>query len=59
MQTARTHEQIQQRLAQIPGVSAVGLTSAVAMDGIGEHDPIFVEDFPGPAAGFRRSAGTR
>ena len=48
VQTARTFEQIQMRLGQIPGVSAVGITSAVAMDGIGEHDPVFVEDFPGP-----------
>jgi putative ABC transport system permease protein len=48
VQTARTFEQIQTRLGQIPGVSSVGITSAVAMDGIGEHDPVFVEDFPGP-----------
>jgi predicted permease len=48
IQTARIHEAIQKRLQQIPGVIAVGLTSGVAMDGIGEHDPIFVEDFPGP-----------
>ena len=47
-QTARTHEAIQRRLEQIPGVTSVGLTSSVAMDGSGEHDPIFVEDFPGP-----------
>jgi len=48
IQTARTHQAIQQRLAQIPGVRSVALTSGVSMDGIGEHDPIFVEDFPGP-----------
>jgi predicted permease len=47
-QTARTHEQIAHRLEQIPGVTSVGLTSSIAMDGSGEHDPIFVEDFPGP-----------
>jgi predicted permease len=47
-QTARTHEAIQRRLGQIPGVTSVGLTSSVAMDGSGEHDPIFIEDFPGP-----------
>jgi putative ABC transport system permease protein len=47
-QTARTHEAIQRRLEQIPGVTSVGLTSSVAMDGSGEHDPIFIEDFPGP-----------
>jgi putative ABC transport system permease protein len=47
-QTARTHEAIQRRLEQIPGITSVGLTSSVAMDGSGEHDPIFIEDFPGP-----------
>ena len=46
--TARTHEQIARRLEQIPGVTSVGLTSSVAMDGSGEHDPVFIEDFPGP-----------
>jgi putative ABC transport system permease protein len=48
-QTARTHEAIVHRLEQLPGVTAVGLTSAVAMEGIGSFDPIFVEDFPGPS----------
>ncbi len=47
-QTLRTHEQIAQKLEQIPGVTSVGLTSSIAMDGIGEHDPAFIEDFPGP-----------
>jgi putative ABC transport system permease protein len=47
-QTARTHEQIGHKLEQLPGVASVGLTSSVAMDGSGEHDPMFVEDFPGP-----------
>jgi predicted permease len=46
--TARTHEQIARRLEQVPGVTSVGVTSAVAMEGVGETDPIFVEDFPGP-----------
>jgi predicted permease len=47
-QATRTHEAIVRRLEQVPGVTSVGLTSAVAMEGIGESDPIFVEDFPGP-----------
>ena len=46
--TARTHEQIVRRLEQVPGVTSVGLSSSVAMEGGGETDPIFVEDFPGP-----------
>src|SRR5262245_57543571 len=48
MQTARTHEAIVRKLEQLPGVTAVGLTSSVAMDGNGSFDPIFVEDFPAP-----------
>jgi predicted permease len=47
-QTLRTHEQIARKLEQIPGVTSVGLTSSVAMDGFGENDPAFIEDFPGP-----------
>lgn len=47
-QTARTHEQIAKRIEELPGVTSVALTSSVAMDGTGEHDPAFVEDFPGP-----------
>ncbi len=48
-QAVRTHEAIVRTLEQLPGVTAVGLTSAVAMDGGGSFDPIFVEDFPGPS----------
>jgi len=47
--TARVHEQIQNRIAQIPGVTSVGLASGITMDGYSSGDPIFVEDFPGPA----------
>ena len=46
--TARMHQQIAERLEQIPGVTSVGVTSAVTMDGTNNNDPIFVEDFPGP-----------
>jgi predicted permease len=46
--TARMHQQIAQRIEQIPGVTSVGVTSAVTMDGTNNNDPIFVEDFPGP-----------
>ena len=47
-QTARTHEQIAQRISQVPGVSSVGVSSSITMDGNDSNDPIFVEDFPGP-----------
>ena len=48
-QTARLHEQIVRRLEQIPGVASVGLASSITMDGFDSNDPVFVEDFPGPA----------
>jgi predicted permease len=47
-QVARTHEQILRRIEAIPGVTSVGLTSAVTMEGYNSNDPIFVEDKPGP-----------
>ena len=48
IQTARLHEQISQRIAQVPGVRSVGLSTSVTMDGNDSNDPIFVEDFPAP-----------
>jgi predicted permease len=47
-QAIRTHEQIAAKLREIPGVVSVGVASRISMDGDGEHDPVFVEDFPGP-----------
>ncbi len=40
---ARTHEQIAQRLAQVPGVKSVGLSSSITMDGEDNANPLFVE----------------
>ena len=48
VQTARMHQQIQRAIEQVPGVSAVGLSSSLTMDGFDSNDPIFVEDFPTP-----------
>ena len=48
-QTARAQEAIARRLEQIPGVTSVGISSAIAMEGVDSNDPIFVEDFPGPS----------
>jgi predicted permease len=47
-QTARTHEQIAHAIERVPGVTSVGLTSSITMDGNDSNDPIFVEDFPSP-----------
>jgi putative ABC transport system permease protein len=46
--TLRRHEEIIEKLKQIPGVRAVGLTSSVPMDGSGMSNPLIVEEFPVP-----------
>lgn len=43
---ARTHESIAQRLAQVPGVASVGVSSSITMDGEDNTNPLHVEDFP-------------
>ena len=48
VQTARTFEQMARRIEQVPGVTSVGLSSSITMDGYDSNDPIFVEDFPTP-----------
>jgi predicted permease len=45
-QVARVHEQILRKLEGIPGVTSVGLSSSITMDGDSSNDPIFVEEFP-------------
>ena len=42
-QMARTHEQIAQRLRQVPGVVSVGLSSSITMDGEDNTNPLIVE----------------
>jgi predicted permease len=49
-QAARVHEAIAQRLAQIPGVEGVGMSSSITMDGSSNSDPVYVEEVP-PAPG--------
>ncbi len=46
--TARMHEQIVRRIGQLPGVSSVGISTSITMDGNDSADPVFVEDFPTP-----------
>jgi predicted permease len=43
-QVVRTQEEILHRLAAIPGVSSVGISSKIPMTGGGWHDPIFIEN---------------
>jgi predicted permease len=48
LQAAYTHEQIANRLEAIPGVTSVGVSSSVTMDGFRSFDPVMVEEFPSP-----------
>ncbi len=45
-QAVLAHELIARRLEEVSGVSSVGLSTSITMDGMGGFDPIFVEDFP-------------
>jgi putative ABC transport system permease protein len=45
-QVVQAHEQIADRLRQIPGVQSVGLGSSITMDGIFFNGSILVEEFP-------------
>ena len=47
-QAAHTYERIAERLAQVPGVTSVGLSSSITMDGEDNGNAIDVEDFPVP-----------
>jgi putative ABC transport system permease protein len=47
--TARTFEQVIRRLEQVPGVTSVGMSSSMTMDGNTDNEPLFFEDFPEPA----------
>jgi len=47
-QVLSMHRQILERVAAIPGVDSIGLSSSVTMDGWDSNDPIWIEDFPVP-----------
>ena len=47
-EAARTHERVAERLAQVPGVTSVGLSSSITMDGEDNGNPIEVEGAPVP-----------
>ena len=42
-QTARLYEQVAGQLRRLPGVTSVGVSSSITMDGSDSNDPIFVE----------------
>ena len=45
-QAARTHQSVAERVAQVPGVISVGLSTSITMDGEDNGNVIEVEDFP-------------
>ena len=51
-EAARTHERVAERLARIPGVASVGLSSSITMDGEDNGNPIEVEGRPVPEGGM-------
>jgi len=44
VKVVRMHQDIAEKIAAIPGVTSVGLTSIIPMTGQGWHDPIFTDD---------------
>jgi predicted permease len=47
-QTVRTFEAVAARLGAVPGVTSVGLSSSITMDGEDNGNYVAVEDFPDP-----------
>jgi putative ABC transport system permease protein len=56
-QALRTHQQIAEAVARVPGVTSVGISSSLTMDGYDSNDPVFVEGITpenGPMPPIRR-----
>ncbi len=56
-QAVRTHQQIAEALAGVAGVTSVGVSSSLTMDGYDSNDPVFVEGVTpenGPMPPIRR-----
>jgi predicted permease len=47
-QTVRTFERVAEQLARVPGVTSVGLSSSITMDGEDNGNYVAVEEFPDP-----------
>jgi predicted permease len=47
-QTARTFEGVAEQLARVPGVTSVGLSSSITMDGEDNGNYVAIQDFPDP-----------
>jgi putative ABC transport system permease protein len=56
-QALRTHQQIVEAVRRVPGVTSVGVSSSLTMDGYDSNDPVFVEGVTpenGPMPPIRR-----
>jgi predicted permease len=53
-QAARTQESIAERLTRVPGVTSVGLSSSITMDGEDNGNYLGIEEFPDPAGVMAR-----
>ena len=51
---ALTHQQVAERLGQLPGVTSVGLSTHITMDGEDNGNPIYVQDIPMERPPLRR-----
>jgi predicted permease len=48
LQAARTFEGVAEQLARVPGVTSVGLSSSITMDGEDNGNYVAIEEFPDP-----------
>jgi predicted permease len=46
VEVAQMHRLLSERLRELPGVTSVGFSSSVTMDGWDSNDPVYVEGFP-------------
>jgi predicted permease len=53
-QAARTHQRVAEGLARVPGVTSVGLSSSITMDGEDNGNYAMVEEFPDPEGAMVR-----
>ena len=58
-QTVRMFAGVAEQLARVPGVTSVGLSSSITMDGEDNGNYVAIEEFPDPQGRWPSSAGSR
>ena len=48
LRAVRTHQEVAEHLAQVPGVTSTGLSSSITMDGEDNGNYLMIEEFPDP-----------